>query len=143
MIFFTPRIIRTLLVLLLITVCTSLLSQEIGTLPKEKQGDVDRYLELVSRYKQAGNTEQAIFYLNRVAFTYWEYGNLREAVSYFLESVPLNNKVKNYNDIKAIYSNIGLIYADLGHFDLALEYFNKSLETRRYLNNKAELAAGL
>jgi serine phosphatase RsbU (regulator of sigma subunit) len=118
-------------------------AQDINILPKEKQEDVARYQELVARYKQAGNTEQAIFYLNRIAFTYWENGSLREAVSYFLESVPLNEKVKNYNDIKSIYSNIGLIYTDLERFDLALEYFSKSLEARRILNNKADIAAGL
>lgn len=143
MMFFSLRTIKILLILLLVIAYTSLSSQEISILPKEKQNEVDRYLELVSRYKQAGNTEQAIFYLNRVAFTYWENGSLREAVSYFLESVPLNDRIQNYNDIKAIYSNIGLIYTDLERFDLALEYFNKSLEARRHLNNKSEIAAGL
>lgn len=118
-------------------------AQQITLLPKDKQDDVDRHLELVSRYKQANNLEQAIFYLNRVAFTYWENGSLREAVTYFLESVPLNQKVGNYTDIKAIYSNIGLIYTDLERFDLALENFYKSLDARRKLNDKSEIAAGL
>jgi len=141
--FFSQRTVKILLILLLIAVHTSLLGQEISILPEDKQSDVNRYIELVGRYKQAGNTEQAIFYLNRVAFAYWENGSLREAVSYFLESVPLNERIQNYNDIKAIYSNIGLIYTDLERFDLALEYFNKSLEARRHLNNKSETAAGL
>lgn len=118
-------------------------AQQITMLPKDKQDDVDRYLELVTRYKQANNLQQAIFYLNRVAFTYWENGGLREAVAYFLESVPLNEKVGNYTDIKAIYSNIGLIYTDLERFDLALENFYKSLDARRKLNEKSEIAAGL
>jgi serine phosphatase RsbU (regulator of sigma subunit) len=117
--------------------------QQVTLLPKDKQEDVDRYLELVTRYKQANNLQQAVFYLNRVAFTYWENGGLREAVAYFLESVPLNERVGNFNDIKAIYSNIGLIYSDLERFDLALEYFYKSLDARRKLNNKSEIAAGL
>jgi serine phosphatase RsbU (regulator of sigma subunit) len=129
--------------ILFLFISFNLFCQQITILPKEKQDEVDRYLELVTRYKQAGNTEQAIFYLNRVAFLYWENGGLREAVSYFLESIPLNQKVGNFNDIKAIYSNIGLIYSDLERFDLALEYFNKSLEARRKLNNKSEIAAGL
>lgn len=140
---FAPKI--KLIVIALFTCCwvTISMAQQINVLPKEKQEDVDRYLELVARYKQANNTEQAIFYLNRIAFTYWENGSLREAVSYFLESVPLNEKVRNYNDIKSIYSNIALIYTDLERFDLALEYFNKSLEARRILNNKSDIAAGL
>ncbi len=118
-------------------------SQQITILSKEKQDDVDRYLELVARYRQAGNLHQAVFYLNRVAFLYWENGGLREAVSYFLESVPLNERIGNFSDIKSIYSNIGLIYTDLERFDLALENFIKSLEARRKMNDKAEIAAGL
>lgn len=138
------RLLRITFILLAMLVANiALYGQQITLLPKDKQDDVDRYLELVTRYKNAGNVEQAIFYLNRVAFTYWENGGLREAVSYFLESVPLNEKVANFNDIKAIYSNIGLIYTDLERFDLALEYFYKSLEARRKLNDKAEIAAGL
>lgn len=131
------------ILILLLSLQLNLFGQQITLLPKDKQDDVDRYLELVTRYKQANNLEQSIFYLNRVAFIYWESGGLREAVSYFLESVPLNERVGNFNDIKAIYSNIALIYTDLERFDLALEYFYKSLEARRKLNNKAEIAAGL
>ena len=121
----------------------TLAAQQIVVLPRDKQEEVDRYLELVSRYKQAGNTEQAIFYLNKVAFTYWENNALREAVTYFVESVPLNEKIGNYADIKAIYSNIALIYSDLERFDLALEYFYKSLDARRKMNVKSDIAAGL
>lgn len=137
------KILSILIFILLFSLPYIGYGQQITQLPKEKQEDVDRYLELVNRYKQAGNLQQAIFYLNRVAFTYWENGGLREAVAYFLESVPMNEKVGNLNDLKAIYSNIGLIYTDLERFDLALEYFNKSLDARRKINDKAEIAAGL
>ncbi|MGE0079188.1 MAG: SpoIIE family protein phosphatase [Bacteroidales bacterium] len=112
-------------------------------MPKPKQDDVDRYKELVTRYKQADNSQQAAFYLNKIAFIYWENGNVKEAINFFLETVPLNEKVKNYNDIKAVYSNIALIYSDLDRLDLTLEYFYKSLEVRRKLNSKADIAAGL
>jgi len=144
MLYFRHVVVRILAVLFIATFALSYSSgQQITLLPKDKQEDVDRYLELVERYKQAGNLQQAIYYINRVAFTYWENGGLREAVTYFLESVPLNEKVGNLIDIKAIYSNIGLIYTDLERFDLALDYFYKSLEYRRKINNKSEIAAGL
>lgn len=117
--------------------------QEIVSIPKEKQDDIDRYKELVVRYKQANNSQQAAFYLNKIAFIYWEFGNPKEAINYFLETIPLNEKVGNYNDIKAVYSNIALIYSDMDRLDLTLEYFYKSLEARRKLNNKGEVAAGL
>ena len=118
-------------------------SQEILTLPVEKKDEVDKYKELVSRYKLANNSQQAAFYLNKIAFIYWENSIPKEAISYFLETVPLNEKIGNYSDIKAVYSNIALIYTDMDRLDLSLEYFNKSLEARRKLNDKSEVAAGL
>jgi len=120
-----------------------LLAQQVIILPKEKQDDVDRYKELVVRYKQANNFQQAAFYLNKIAFIYWENGDAKQAINYFLETIPLNERVGNLNDIKAVYSNIALIYSDLNRLDLTLEYFYKSLEVRKKLNNKSELAAGL
>lgn len=118
-------------------------AQEISILPQQKQNDVERYKELVSRYKQADNAQQAAFYLNKIAFVYWENGNIKEAINYFLETVPLNEKIRNYSDIKAVYSNIALIYADMDRLDLTLDYFYKSLEIRKKMNSKSEVAAGL
>jgi len=118
-------------------------AQEISILPQQKQNDVDRYKELVSRYKQADNAQQAAFYLNKIAFVYWENGNIKEAINYFLETIPLNEKIRNYNDIKAVYSNIALIYADIDRLDLTLDYFYKALDVRKKMNSKFEVAAGL
>lgn len=118
-------------------------SQEIVSLPKERLDEVDKYKELVSRYKLANNSQQAAFYLNKIAFIYWENGIAKEAINYFLETIPLNEKIGNYNDVKAVCSNIALIYTDLDRLDLSLDYFYKSLEARRKLNNKAEVSAGL
>lgn len=131
------------MLLILLNVFGTLAQQEIVIIPKDKQEDIDRYKELVVRYKQANNPQQAAFYLNKIAFIYWQYGNPKEAINYFLETIPLNEKIGNYNDIKAVYSNLALIYSDMDRLDLTLEYFYKSLEARRKLNNKAEVAAGL
>lgn len=137
------KLIIILIFLVLVSAISAVAQQEIVTIPKEKQDDIDRYKELVVRYKQANNAQQAAFYLNKIAFIYWEFGNPKEAINYFLETIPLNEKIGNYNDIKAVYSNIALIYADMDRLDLTLEYFYKSLEARRKLNNKGEVAAGL
>lgn len=131
------------LLLLVSTLNINVFGQGINILPKPKQDDVDRYKELVTRYKQADNAQQAAFYLNKIAFIYWENGNVKEAINYFLETVPLNERIRNYNDIKAVYSNIALIYSDMDRLDLTLEYFYKSLEVRKKMNSKAEVAAGL
>ncbi|MHC1704085.1 MAG: SpoIIE family protein phosphatase [Tenuifilaceae bacterium] len=123
--------------------CTLVASQEIIQLSKNSQVEVDKYKELVSRYNQAGNSQQASFYLSKIAFIYWQNGMLKEAANHFIESIPLNEKLNNYNDIKNICSNVALIYSELDRLDLTLDYFYKSLDARRKLNNKVDIAAGL
>lgn len=112
-------------------------------LPPNVKDEVDRNLELSKRYKNADNYQQAAFFMNKVAFIFWEAGDSKMAIKYFLETVPLNEKTGNYTDIKSTYSNIGLIYSDQNKLDLTLEYFEKSLVARRKLNNKQEVSAGL
>jgi len=139
------RLIRKILLIFIVTLLnySYSLSQEIVSLPKEKKDEVDNYKELVSRYKQANNYQQAAFYLNKIAFIYWENGIAKEAINNFLEAIPLKERTGEYKDIKSIYSNIALIYTDLDRLDLSLEYFYKSLEVRRKINDKNEIGAGL
>ena len=118
-------------------------AQELKSLSKPLQSKVEEYLEMANRYTAAGNNQQAVLYLNKVAFIYWENGLLRESAELFLKSVPLNEKVGNYNDIKAIYSNVGLIYSDLDKIDLAQDAFEKSLTVRKRLGNKTEISSGM
>lgn len=118
-------------------------AQEIHLLSQDQRNLVDKYNEMVSRYSSAGNTQQAAYYLNKIAFVYWENGSLREAADNFLKSIPLNEKSGNLSDIKTIYSNVGLIYSDLNKIDLAQDAFEKSLDIRRRIGDKAEISAGL
>lgn len=141
--FLTYLINTSLVILFVLFQLTTVFSQEIIQLPKEKQDEIDKNKELVSRYKLANNSQQAAFYLNKIAFIYWENGIPKNAIFYFLETIPLNERLGNYSDIKAVYSNIALIYTDMDRLDLALEYFQKSLDARRKLNDKSEVAAGL
>lgn len=84
MLYFRHVVVRILAVLFIATFALSYSSgQQITLLPKDKQEDVDRYLELVERYKQAGNLQQAIYYINRVAFTYWENGDYAKRLPTF------------------------------------------------------------
>ncbi len=118
-------------------------AQELRLLSPQQKEQVDKYNELVTRYNNAGNLQQAVFYLNKIAFIYWENGSLRDAADYFMQSIPLNEKIGNLTDIKAIYSNVGLIYSDMNKIDQAQDAFEKSLEIRRKIGDKSEISAGL
>jgi len=129
--------------LLFFNISFNVTAQEEVNLTNFQKNKVDEYLELSEMYDKEGNIQQSIFYLNKVAFIYWDAGEIENAIHYFLESVPLNEKINNYTDIKAIYSNIGLMYTDQEKLEEALEYFNKSLTIRRKVGDKAEIASGL
>lgn len=131
------------LIFLIIASFYQIFSQENSKLTSFQQEKVEEYLNQVEVYYKEGNLQQSIFYINKVAFLYWDAGSIEIAIQYFLESIPLNEKIQNYEDIKAIYSNIGLMYTDQEKLEEALEFFQKSLSVRRRIGNQEEIASGL
>lgn len=109
----------------------------------QKQQEIARHLELAQQYRAANNLQQAAFYLNKVAFAYWEGGNPQAAIKHFVETASIKEQLRDYVGLKAIYSNVALIYSDMDRIDLALEYFQKSLDARRKTGNKLDISAGL
>ncbi len=134
---------KLFLILTVLSIIFSAFSQEIIILSDEDIKTIGEYEELAEYYQSVDNIQQAIFYLNRIAFIYWENGSLNEAINYFLQSVPLYEKKGNLEDLKIIYSNIALIYTDLEQLDKALEFFMKSLEIRRKIGDQKEISSGL
>ncbi|MBB3699995.1 SpoIIE family protein phosphatase [Flammeovirga yaeyamensis] len=76
-------------------------------------------------YKEASGS------LNEVATIYWEHFYLSDARKYFHESLKLNAKIGNHNGIGKLNNNIGMICFDYGDYNLALEYFEITLEQRQ------------
>lgn len=121
----------------------ALQAQQIKSLPPEQQEKIAEYEELVQYYRNKDQLKNAITYLNKIAFTYWEGQNPNKAIDYFLKSVPLNEELKDYANIKKIYSNVGLIYSDMEDLQNAKTYFKKSLDIRRELGKPKDIVSGL
>ena len=121
----------------------NIFSQSDGTLTEKQIKDIEEYYELFEYYYGQEDLDQAVFYLNQIAFIYLSIGNIEEAANYFLQTVPLYEQTENYDDLKIIYSNLGLIYADLEELDKAYEYFTRSLDIKRKLNDQQEIASGI
>jgi len=119
------------------------MAQQISPLSPEKQEAVEEYQELVNYYRNKEQTKNAITYLNKIAFTYWENGNPNKAVEYFLKAIPLNREIGKLENNKKLYSNIALIYSDMEDLENAKKYFEKSLEVRRELGNQQDIVSGL
>jgi len=119
------------------------LSQSVTPLSPEREEEVEKLQEIVEYSRSRGEWKNAISSLNKIAFIYWDNGNLNQAVKYFEEAVPLNQEIDNKENIKKIYSNIGLIYTDMEELEPALQNFQKSLNIRRELGDRREIASGL
>ena len=100
---------------------------------------VEQYRIEVNKYKQEANNNKVAYYLNKIAFIYWDLNNKDSAVYYFLEGIKYNQKVNNRSGVKATYSNIAMIYADNNLLDVAVDYAKKSLTIRRQLGKKPDI----
>jgi serine phosphatase RsbU (regulator of sigma subunit) len=117
--------------------------QIIRELNKAEQDQIARLNEMAEIYLNEKDADNAGITYSRLAFVYWNSGRSREAIDNFINSANLYLQTENYVDVKTTYSNIGVIYTELEELGMAKDYFEKSLEVRRKIGNKNEIAAGL
>jgi len=100
-------------------------------------------IQNIEQYRIDGNIVEATRVLNKLAFYYWEKGNLEKSMESFEQSVALNKDIGNENAIKGIYSNMGMISSDLGQPEKALVFFRKSMMLSKKLNHKQAIGTNL
>ncbi|WP_199880284.1 SpoIIE family protein phosphatase [Flammeovirga pacifica] len=94
----------------------------------------DRIVLLESKsqeFEKRKRYEEATRGINEIATIYWEHFYFSEARAYFHQSIRLNNKIGNHNGIGKLNNNIGMICFDYSDYELALEYFNITLDQRK------------
>ncbi|MFO7863218.1 MAG: tetratricopeptide repeat protein, partial [Salinivirgaceae bacterium] len=101
--------------------------------------------ELQSGYSEAktnGDTNQEIFYLNKIAYHHWENGNNEMAAEEFEKLLSLTQKQGNEAGLRNTYTNLGLVYSDLSQYEKAINAFNQSLTISKKQKNKPAIASG-
>ncbi|MCZ8217688.1 MAG: tetratricopeptide repeat protein, partial [Cyclobacteriaceae bacterium] len=104
-----------------------------------KDLSVAQCLSLAEKNKQAGDIKEATRYINTAAMQVWEDKNYTDAITYFNQSIELNQKINNLSGIAKIHSNLGMIYADLAQYQKSLDYFQLSLDYRLKYGEKSEI----
>lgn len=97
--------------------------------------------DLNNKYQESqtvGNTNDEIFYLNKIAYHYWDNGEYGLAADKFESLLILTEKQGNISGVRNVLTNLGLVYADLSQFDKALVMFKKSLDMA--INQKSKPA---
>ena len=79
----------------------------------------------------------------KIAVIYWKAGVINEAANNYNIAANCFLKINRLDDVKTIYTNIAVAYSDIEEINLMCQYFEKSLEIRRRIDNKEQIAAGL
>ncbi len=87
--------------------------------------------------------KEASRFLNLIAMIYWEKNHFKEAESYFLKSLKLNQSLDNQNGIAMLNNNLAMLNADMAEYEVSLEYFEKTLLARRVTNEKIGIISAL
>ncbi len=118
-------------------------AQQQKRLSESLQKQVEGNLEKAKAMELSGDYNQAGYFYNNAATTYWTNGLQNEAINNFQKVISMYEKIGNRNAIKNTYSNIGMAYTDIGDYTNALSYFGKCLSECRNANKKPEIASAL
>ena len=108
-----------------------------------KSYTVEECLEKAKQEEAKGNIREATLFLNSAAFYVWDLKQYDSAISYFQQSIKLNEQLKNISGIAAINNNLGLLYFDKGDYEASISYFNKTLVTRRTMKEKEPVISAM
>ncbi len=104
---------------------------------------VEDYLQASETKKNEGDYKEASRFMNGAAIWYWEKKEYDHAISYFQQSIKLNETINNEQGIIGIKNNLGMIYADLKQYDLAYTNFALVLEERKKTKEPISIIASL
>lgn len=103
---------------------------------KLSQTQINEYITKSTNLENSGQKNDAVYYLNKIAYHYWITNKYEEAISYFQKSLSISNEIGNSNGVAGIYSQIGSIYTDMQEYKKSSENFAKSLDIRKKLKQK-------
>ena len=108
----------------------------------QAQISAEDFIEQAVESEKKGDINQAVFYYNKAANSYWKNSELTNAIKYFKKALKNVETIGNVNGIKAVCSNLGFIYSDLGDYQNAKENFQKAVESAENLKQKPDVAQG-
>ena len=112
-------------------------------IPQSDQDLIKSYMKNADSAEVEGDKNKQAFFINKIAFTYWENNQSGMAIEFFKRSISLNREIGNQNAIRAIYFNIGEIYLDEHNLQQSFLYHSKSLKLAKELGNKTDITRSL
>ena len=92
---------------------------------------------------EAGDTLKVASNNANIGLTFFNMGNLREAMDYFLNSLGYFEQARHAVGMASTYNNLGMIYSELDDFERALHNYKKALDIRLEINDQFGIGAAL
>lgn len=94
--------------------------------------------------EQLGDKPKLAVALNNIGLVYDDKTDYNKALKYYLESLALvENSEKGKWQMGSTLNNIAIIYQSQGKYEEALEFHNRSLKTKKEINNKKGVGSSL
>lgn len=103
---------------------------------------IEDYNKATEIYEKLGNEKELIQGLNRIANIYTSLGKYDEAITQY-KKVIANANIIDEHTLNMTYSNLGVVYRYQGKYPIAIEYYNKYLESRKRNNDTLAIASTL
>jgi signal transduction histidine kinase len=112
-----------------------------GQSDQEKQAQEDA--RLGAENEERSDLNQASYFYNKAANTYWALNDLDNAKELFGKALQMALKIGNHNAIYILNTNLGLINTEISNFDKAIEHFVEAGKSAQQLGRKSDYAASL
>ncbi|MDD3568331.1 MAG: ATP-binding protein [Bacteroidales bacterium] len=109
----------------------------------EKAAHAQEDARLGAESEERSDINQASYFYNKAANTYWALNDLENAKALFKKALQMAEKIGNHNAIYILNTNLGLINTETITFQEALEHFVKAGESAQQLNRKQDYATSL
>ncbi len=131
------------MIILVFCVIPQVKAQQTTYTNEQQANEVGKLKEVLSMYLSEGKDAEAAKLYTKIGFIYWKSGELRYAADNLLEGARLFEALQQNKDAFTIYSNLGVIFTDLEEVEIALNYFERSLQIRRKTDDKAAIVSGI
>lgn len=135
--------LRIFMIILVFCVIPQVKAQQTTYTNEQQANEVGKLKEVLSMYLSEGKDAEAAKLYTKIGFIYWKSGELRYAADNLLEGARLFEALQQNKDAFTIYSNLGVIFTDLEEVEIALNYFERSLQIRRKTDDKAAIVSGI
>lgn len=104
-----------------------------------KEAALKIFQELADEYEAANSIEYAIV-LNNIGELHRKMGNFDHAISYYLQSLEISERLKDLSSIQRAFSNLGATYLEMDSIQQSKNYYLKSSELAKRLNDRYQRA---